>query len=161
MSVVDQLLNRLAQPGIDGANVEATKGGDRLLVRVDQSGTLAVTCWELRLTTDRLRGASIERVKEVAEDVTRRVTYLLEPIHPVEADAEACVVQLRSVKPHSSDPGNRDASRTYYEALVKTGGTISLQRFEAPRGAVRTSVAMTLTKEIVSRLAGDFLASVS
>lgn len=153
MNVVDQLDRRLAQPGIDGANVEATDGGDRLLLRVDQAGALAITCWELRLTTDRLRGAPIERVRCVSEELTKRVTYLLEPIQPIESDAEACVVQMRSTQ-----PDERDGVRSYYEVLVKTGGSISLCRFESRPGALRTSIAMTLTKEIVGRLAGDFLA---
>ena len=129
--------------------------GDRLLVRIDQAGPLALSCWELRLTTKRLAGASIERVREVAEDITQRVTYLLEPIQPIEADQEACVVQLRSVK-----PDDRGGVQSYYEALVKTGGAISLQRYQRQAGALRTSVAMTLTKEIIGRLAGDFLAVV-
>lgn len=155
MSLADQLLNRLAQPGINGANVEVTSAGDRLLLRVDQSGPLAVTCWELKLSTDRLQAASIDRIKQVAEELTERVTYLLEPLSPVEADAEACVVQMRSTQPNE-----QDGVRSYYEILVKTGGAISLQRFEAQTGAMRTSVAMTLTKEILGRLATDFLASV-
>lgn len=156
MTLTDQINARLSQSGIDGANLEAADGGDRLLVRVDQSGALAITCWELRLTTKRLAGAPIERVRKVAEDITSRVTYLLEPIQPVEADAEACVVQLRSTKPDT-----RVGSRSYYEVLVKTGGSVSLQRFEAPKGELRRSVSMTLTKEILIRLAEDFLASVS
>ena len=84
------------------------------------------------------------------------MTYLLEPIQPIESDAEACVVQLRSVK-----PDDRGGVRSYYEALVKTGGSISLQRFDSQKGALRRSVSMTLTKEIIGRLADDFVASVS
>lgn len=160
MSLADRLNQRLAQPGIDGANVDVADSGDRLLVRVDQSGPLAVTCWELRLTTDRLAGAPIDRVREVAEEITRRVTYLLEPIQPIESDAEACVVQLRSTQPSQTDSEGRNGVMSYYEALVKTGGSISLQRFESQRGVLRTSVSMTLTKEIIIRLVADFLASV-
>ncbi len=156
MNLVERIHQRLTQPGIDGANIEAADGGDRLLLRVDAAGPLAVSCWELRLSTERLRGEPIERVREVAEEVTRRVTYLLEPIQPVETDAEACVVQLRSVK-----PDDRAGVRSYYEVLVKTGGFVALQRYETQRGALRRSVAMTLTKEIIARLAEDFLASVS
>jgi hypothetical protein len=155
MTVAHQLLEKLAQPGIDGSNVVAVDGGERLLLRVDQAGVLAVSCWELRLSTDRLAGASIERIREVAEEVTRRVTYLLEPIQPIESDEEACVVQMRSVQ-----PDKRDDVRSYYEALVKTGGTLSLQRYQSERGALRTSVARNLTKEIIGRLAEDFLASI-
>lgn len=155
MGLADKLLQSLARPGIDGAVVHAADGGDRLVARVDQAGPLAVSCWELRLETDRLAGAPINRVKQVAEQVTRRVTYLLEPIQPIEADAEACVVQLRSTK-----PDDRGGVRSYYEVLVRTGGSVSLQRYESPRGQLRQAVAMNLTHEIVGRLAEDFLESV-
>lgn len=157
MSVVDQLVARLSQTGLDGSNVVVAVGGDQFLLRVDRSGPLAVSCWELKFSTGRLAGAPIERVREVADEVTRRVTYLLEPIQPIESDSEACVVQLRSTEPQA----DADGVRTYYEALARTGGSVSLQRYEAPRGALRASVAMTLTREIVGRLAADFLASVS
>lgn len=155
MSLVEQLSQRLDRPGIDGANIVVRDGGDQLLVRVDQAGPLAATVWELRLTTDRLAGASIERVREIAEEITRRVTYLLEPIQPIESDSEACVVQLRSTK-----PDEQQGVKSYYEALVKTGGTISLQRYESQPGSIRSAIAMTLTKEIICRLADDFLESV-
>lgn len=155
MSLVQKLSERLDRPGIDGANVSVRDGGDQLLVRIDQAGPLAATVWELRLTTDQLAGASIERVRAVAEEVTRRVTYLLEPIQPIESDAEACVVQLRSTK-----PDEQQGVKSYYEALVKTGGTISLQRYDWQAGSIRNSIAMTLTKEIICRLADDFLESV-
>ncbi|MEM6328729.1 MAG: hypothetical protein AAF790_00615 [Planctomycetota bacterium] len=161
MSLGQQLAQRLEQPGIDGASVVAADGGDRLTARIDESGPLAVSAWELRLDTKRLAGASMERVRQAAEEVTRRVTYLLEPITPVEVDAEACVVQLRSTQPQEeSGPGQAGAARSYYEVLVKTGGSIALQRYESQRGQLRRSVAMMLTKEIVCRLAEDFLASV-
>ncbi|MEN1679190.1 MAG: hypothetical protein AAGJ46_06325 [Planctomycetota bacterium] len=155
MSLAARIQNQLAQSGIDGAVLRAAEDGESLLVRVDQAGPLAVSCWELRLETGRLAGASIETVKQVAEEVTRRVTYLLEPIQPIEADSEACVIQLRSTKPDESAD-----SRTYYECLVKTGGSIALQRYEAPRGQLRHAVAMNLTHELVGRLTDDFVASV-
>lgn len=155
MSLVEQLSQRLDRPGIDGANIVVRDVGDQLLVRVDQAGPLAATVWELRLTTDRLAGASIERVREIAEEITCRVTYLLEPIQPIESDSEACVVQLRSTK-----PDEQQGVKSYYEALVKTGGTISLQRYESQPGSIRSAIAMTLTKEIICRLADDFLESV-
>lgn len=155
MSLATRIMGQLAQPGINGAILQAAEDGDAVLVRVDQAGPLAVSCWEVRLETGRLAGASIAKVKAVAEEVTRRVTYLLEPIQPIEADSDACVIQLRSTKPDEGDD-----SRTYYECLVKTGGSVALQRYEAPRGQLRHAVAMNLTHEIVGRLADDFAASV-
>lgn len=155
MTAAEQLIQQLSRPGIDGAVIHAADGGDRLIARVDQAGPLAMSCWELRLETARLAGAPMDRVKRVAESVTRRVTYLLEPIHPIETDAEACVVQLRSTK-----PDDRGGVRSYYEILVRTGGSVSLRRYEAARGQLRQAVAMNLTHEIVARLADDFVASV-
>lgn len=156
MPLPDELVAKLSAPGIDGAVVAVTDGGDRLTARVDEASALAVSLFELRLTTDRLAGASIDRVKRIAEKLTERVTYLLEPIQPIEADDEACVVQMRSTK-----PDQRSGAATYYEVLVKTGGAISLRRYEKPKGGLRREIAMNLTLEVIGRVAEDFLASVS
>ncbi|MEM1305096.1 MAG: hypothetical protein AAGG46_09370, partial [Planctomycetota bacterium] len=118
---------------------------------------LAASVWELSLATERLRGAPIERVRELADDLSGRVNYLLEPISPIESDVEACVVQMRSTEPDRSGAG----TPSYYEVLVKTGGSIALRRYEKPRGAMRKPLAMTLTKEVIRRLATDFLAAVA
>ncbi len=156
MSLAKQLSDKLNAPGIDGTVISAVDGGDRLMVRVDQADALAVLVLELKLTTDKLTGAPMAHVKQVAQNLTERITYLLEPIQPIEADAEACVVQLRSVKPEETQ-----GAATYYEVLVKTGGSISLHRFEKPRGGLRREIPMHLTKQVIGRLAGDFLAAVA
>ena len=48
----------------------------------------------------------------------------MEPICPIEIDADACVVQLRSNPPHRDDDG-----RSYYELMVRRGGEIALSRY--------------------------------
>jgi hypothetical protein len=156
MPLSQQLADKLNAPGIDGTVVSAADGGDRLMVRVDQADALAVLVLELSLKTDKLTGAPMAHVKQVAQNLTERITYLLEPIQPIEADAEACVVQLRSVKPEESG-----GAATYYEVLVKTGGSVSLHRFEKPRGGLRREISMHLTKQVIQRLAADFLAAVA
>lgn len=156
MPLAQTLAGKLNAAPIDGTIVSAAENGDRLAVRVDQAGTLALSLFELRLETDKLTGTPMPHVKQVAQQLTDQITYLLEPICPVEADDEACVVQLRSTKPQQGPEGV-----FYYELLVKTGGTISLLRYEKPQGALRREVAMNLTKEVVVRLAEDFLAAVA
>ena len=156
MSLAQKLADKLDAPNIDGTVVSVAENGEQLTARVDTAGTLAVRLLELRLATDKLTGAPIAHVKQVAEKLTRQVTYLLEPIQPIESDAEACVVQMRSTKPEQSS-----GVATYYEVLVKTGGTISLHRYEKPRGGLRKEIAMNLTKEVVKRLADDFLGAVA
>lgn len=156
MPLAHTLAGKLNAAQIDGTVVSASENGEKLVVRVDRAGTLALSLFELRLETNKLTGAPMPHVRLVAQQLTEKITYLLEPICPVEADAEACVVQLRSTKPQQDD-----ASLAYYELLVRTGGSISLHRYEKPKGGLRREVAMQLTKEVVNRLAGDFLAAVS
>lgn len=154
--IIDDLLRQLDGPTADGAVLTSSDGGDRLSLRVEHVSKLAATVWELSLATGTLAGASIERVRQLAEQLSDRVNYLLEPITPIESDAEACVVQMRSTRPDKSD----DGVASYYEVLVKTGGSISLRRYEKPRGGMRKPLAMTLTKEVIGKVATDFLAAV-
>lgn len=154
--IIDELLQQLDGPTVDGAVLASADGGDRLTLRVDHVSKLAASVWELELATDRLAGAPIERVRELASELSERVNYLLEPITPIESDTEACVVQMRSTQPDRSG----DGAASYYEVLVKTGGSVSLRRYEKPKGALRKPLAMTLTKEVIGKVAADFLAAV-
>lgn len=156
MSLAQKLTAKLDGPSIDGTVVGVGENGEKLVARVDKADVLAVTLLELRLETNKLSGAPMAHVRQVAELLTKQVNYLLEPIQPIEADAEACVVQMRSTKPEQSG-----GAATYYEVLVKTGGTISLHRYEKPKGGLRKETPMHLTKEVVRRLAGDFLEAVA
>src|SRR5687767_7846189 len=64
--------------------------------------------------TDKLANAQMEQLKKISDGLTRRITYLLEPIGALEADAESCTVQLRSSPPQKGDDGS-----SYYELLVR------------------------------------------
>ena len=86
--------------------------------------------------------------------LAEKLTYLMEPINPIEFDAEGCVVQLRSAPPQRDDDG-----RCYYELLVRRGGEISLRRFRKDNGDARRTIAATVTREVLLRLAGDFEAA--
>ena len=56
---------------------------------------LALAFSHVSLTNSALAAAPIEQLKKVADSLSKRLTYLLEPISPIEVDADQCVVQLR------------------------------------------------------------------
>jgi hypothetical protein len=103
------------------------------------------------LATARLASATMDELKRVSERLAARLTYLLEPIKPIEQDAEGCVIQMRSVPPQ------READVTsYYEVLVRRGGELSLCRWAKTPGDMRQALPAQVTREVFLRLVGDF-----
>ena len=79
--------------------LELEDSGDRLTAELLSIDKLACEFTHLTLRTGKLAEASAERLQAVATGLAQRLTYLLEPIAPIESDAEteaACAV-----------PGNR------------------------------------------------------
>lgn len=94
-----------------------------------------------------------DELKQTAERLSARLTYLLEPISPIEVDAHGCVVQMRSNPPH------KDADRTtYYELLVSRAGELSLARYARASGQSREVIPAHVTREVLARLVSDFCA---
>jgi hypothetical protein len=131
--------------------VTAESGGQSFTCEMAALDTLACAFEHFRLHSSVLATASLSKLKLVAEDLSRRLTYLLEPITPVELDADQCVVQLRS-----NPPQKDDNATTYYELLVKQGGLLSLDRYTKQRGGDRQRVATNVTREVFLRLVDDF-----
>ena len=130
------------------------EAGQRLECEFSVLDTLACAFARFELQSDALASASIERLRAVSEDLSRRVTYLLEPIAPIEVDADQCVVQMRS------NPPQRDEQRTsYYELLVRRGGRLSLCRWTKEAGDVREPLLAHVTREVFLRLVADFSAA--
>jgi hypothetical protein len=100
-----------------------------------------------------LAAADAPHLERIGKALAERVTYLMEPIAPIEVDAAACVVQLRSNPPQRDDDG-----RSYYELMVRCGGEIALVRYRKENGDARRQIPATLTREVLSRLVGDFCA---
>lgn len=121
------------------------------LLAVDAIGCAFHT---LGLSTDKLANASLENLRTLSASLTSKLTYLLEPIGVVEADADRCSVQLRSNPPQKSD----DAT-SYYELMVRRGGDITLSRYSKRPGQLRQIVPAQVTREVLGRLADDFLAA--
>lgn len=106
---------------------------------------------ELTLRADRLSGAAVDELKQVSETLSSRINYLLEPISPIEIDQEGATVQMRSNPPQKDDDGTK-----YYELLVRRSG-LTLCRYSRAVGQTRHSVPANVTREVLMRLAGDFV----
>ena len=97
--------------------------------------SLACAFTRLALRADSLAGMSPERLKKTAEILSARLTYLLEPISPIEIDSQGCVVQMRS------NPPQKESDRTtYYELLVSRTGELSLSRYARAAGESRQMI---------------------
>jgi len=129
----------------------AADAGQRLTANIVALDGLALAFEHLTLLSDSLAAAPIEQLKRVADALSKRLTYLLEPISPIEVDADQCIVQLRSNPPQRDDNGTR-----YYELLVRRGGEISLRRFQKQPGGIREAVPAEVTREVFLRLVSDF-----
>jgi hypothetical protein len=145
-----------AWPAFSGGcqTLTVDEAGQRFECDFSALDTLACAFTRFELHSDALASAGIERLRAVSQDLSQRLTYLLEPIAPIEVDAEQCVVQLRS------NPPQRDEQRTsYYELLVRRGGELSLCRWTKAAGDVRQPLAAHVTREVFLRLVGDFSAA--
>ncbi len=119
--------------------------------QVLQCDPLGAAISNLALETGELVSADIAKLETASKSLCGRVTYLLEPISPIEIDATGCVVQMRSNPPQKDDNGLK-----YYELTLRQGGSVSLTRYEKQPGNSRLPVPATLTHEVLGRLVEDF-----
>ena len=118
-----------------------------------ERNSLAVSFNRLKLASAELANVSSADLERIGNALSARLTYLMEPISPIEIDQAACVVQLRSNPPQRDDDG-----RSYFELMVRRGGEITLLRYRKANGSVRQQIPATLTREVLTRLVGDFSA---
>jgi hypothetical protein len=111
---------------------------------------------ELRVTADEFATGPFDRLKTWAENLCQKVTYLLEHIGPLEADAEAQTVLVRS-----TPPTRQPDQTTFYEMLVKAPGVLSLRRYARPAdGSERTVCDIQITHEVLVKLVQDIVAAI-
>jgi hypothetical protein len=146
-------LNQLTIGSSTSQTLAAEHAGQRLTCELTALDTLGCAFTTLTVASDVLAGASTERLKKLADALSRRINYLLEPVNPIEVDPEQCVVQLRSVPPQKDD-----SQTSYYELHVRRGGQIDLARYAKDRGQPRQVVPAQVTREVLLRLVGDFSA---
>jgi hypothetical protein len=146
-----QELGKLTSGG--AAKVAVESQPRKLSCDIIELNALAVSFEQLRLATAELANQSAADLERIGKALSQRLTYLMEPIAPIEIDAAECVVQLRSNPPQKDDDG-----RTYYELIVRRGGEIMLTRFRKETASARQQIAATVTREVLQRLVGDFCA---
>ena len=137
-------------------SIDETTGAQTLHCDLVALDVLACAFDRFEVHGDKLTPAGMPELKRVAEDLSRRLTYLLEPISPIEADQQQCIVQLRSNPPQAGDDGT-----SYYELLVARGGKLSLCRWLKERGQPRRIIPAQVTREVFLRLVADFSAAAS
>jgi hypothetical protein len=142
-------LNQLGTGG--NATLDVTAGSRHLTCDLVERNSLAVAFQALRVATPELATATSMDLERLAKDLSSRLTYLMEPIRPIEIDADACVAQLRSSPPQQDDDG-----RTYYELTVRRGGELSLARYRKEPGTARRQIPAHVTREVLLRLVDDF-----
>ena len=113
---------------------------------------------ELRIDVPHLSGASFVTLKQWAEDLSKRITYLLENLGPLEFDPTTQQVLIRSKSPDLRTGGAR-----YYEILLQcqSAGRFFLRRFYSdPAQAGRDQVDLQMTHETLLKLVDDLVATV-
>ena len=151
MTLQQQFEQELLNSGGGPAAVAVDDSPRHLSCDVVERNSLAVSFNQLSLSTDELASADATKLERIGKELSSRLTYLMEPIAPIEIDSAACVVQLRSNPPQRDDDG-----RSYYELIVRRGGEITLARYRKENGGVRQQIAATVTREVLLRLVGDF-----
>lgn len=152
MTLQTKFDQELANLGSGAAATLAVDEGPRQLTcDISERNALAVSFDRLRLATSELAGATPADLERIGKSLSERLTYLMEPISPIELDAQACIVQLRSSPPQRDDDG-----RSYYELTVSRGGNIALSRYRKENSNARQPIPATVTREVLLRLVSDF-----
>ena len=156
MSIKPDVQRELARIHAQGrGRLEIDTPAGQLQAEIVAADAIACTFDSFSYKSDQLAGLAIDKLKKLSAALTARLTYLLEPISTVEADAETATVQLRSTPPQKDDDGS-----SYYELLVRRGGDISLSRYQKRPGQMREIVPAHVTREVLGRLADDFVTAV-
>jgi hypothetical protein len=132
----------------------------RMEVQVDFVEVDRMSCAvrELRLNVPSMASATPDELRNWAEALCQRITYLLEAIGPMEFEPDAGKILIRSTIPTQNAP-----AKLFYEVLLhaNAGGSFSLKRYESVKGqAGRTAVDMKLTHEVLTRLVRDLIETI-
>ena len=163
MSLSKQLNNELVRLiGFSSTNQQTVRlnGPDSVEIAVDLTAVDSMSCSsrEIRLSVPALSGADFDTLKKWAEELCRRVTYLLENIGPLELDPDAGKVLIRSTPPH-----RQAGTMKFYEILLQShsGGNFSLRRFQSETGKPgRDQVEIQTTHEMLQKLIEDLVETI-
>lgn len=159
MSLRDQVEQDLKPLQLTG-NVPATvssSDSSGLIATIDVTAidSMSVEIMELSLFVPQLQNAVFDVLKQWSQDLSQRITYLLENIGPLEFDPAAGQVLIRSTPPGQLSNGNQ-----FYEMMLSSAGngTFTLRRFRSIQGTPgRHQVEMQMTIEVLLRLVDDLV----
>lgn len=112
---------------------------------------------EVRVSVPWLTNAGPDVLRDWADALCRRITYLLENIGPLEFDAQADRALIRS-----TPPDTRANARQFYEIVLHRNGAsnFSLRRYRVERSTSgRDQVDLHSTHEVLTKLAADLEAT--
>jgi hypothetical protein len=129
----------------------------RLTLDLTALDSVGLACNALEFATTSRPDWSSDALKAWGERIASRVTYLMEPLKVLEADAAEGAVQIRS-----QSPTPRAQERSYYEIRLYRQGNLKLKRYAFDDSSrQRREIPCQLTREVLERLADDIAASVS
>ncbi len=132
--------------------------GIRMQVDFTAVDSMSCSLTQIELFVPSLQNAAFDALRNWADELSRRITYLLEHIGPLEYDPAAGQVLIRSAPPDTLPDGTQ-----YYEIVLSshTGGNFSLRRYRTTKGQPGRDLAeMTLTHEVLLKLAEDLVDTV-
>ena len=133
-------------------------GGLTLTVEFTAVDSMSCSFMEIALFVPTLQNAAFDALKTWAKELSKRITYLLENIGPLEFDPDAGEVLIRSTPPSQLANGTQ-----YFEVILssQSSGTFTLRRYRSVKGQPgRDPVEMTVTHEVLLKLTDDLLATI-
>ncbi len=129
---------------------------DRLTLHLAALDTVGLAFSTLEYANTSRSELTSDALREWGDRLTKRITYLMEPLKVVEVDDQGGEVQVRS-----QNPTPRADERGYYEMRLFRQGSLRMERmvFEAATRQRRPTNCQ-LTREVVERLADDIAASI-
>ncbi len=155
MTIQQQVESELTRWGGEPTQLTIDTEVGQVAAQIQDLDRIGCTFSSLAVRSDRLAGATPDQMRQVGDDLAGRLSYLMEPISPIEIDREGAVVQLRSQPPQQDDDG-----ATYFELLVRRDG-LTLERYQKAVGAVRQKVPAQVTRVILGRLADDMVGALA
>jgi hypothetical protein len=128
-------------------SVEAATPSGKVTVVVEDADRLGVLAGPVTARKEDGRPSS---VKSQAQETTRKITYLQEPLAIIETEEQRGRAILRSAEPRQTG-----GAREYNEAILEGGDSISIHRYRSEPGKRRRAIPSNLSRETLGRLADD------
>ena len=145
-------LDKAVGPFVPSLAVSADEGAHHITLDVTVAGPVGFSALGLLFRADGPE-RTIDQLKDWADRVAARVTYLMEPLRVVEVDPVGVEVELRSAA-----PSQRNNVRAFYEIRLRRAGTLQLARVVYDNvSRTRRDEAFQMTREIIERLTDDLV----